>query len=54
VQVLKGPSKAILDSSVFDEAILVFVYKRRNYSLEPIGKDLVMIFIEQLRRELGL
>jgi hypothetical protein len=40
MQVLKGPSKAILNGSRFDETILIFLNNAHNDSLQPISQKL--------------
>jgi hypothetical protein len=40
MDILKGPSKAVLDGSIFNKIILVFVNKGDYLLLESIGQQL--------------
>jgi len=54
VNVLKCPSKTILYCSGFDKTILVLVISCGMIDWGLLARSLVMIFIEELRREMGL
>ena len=53
-KVFKTPSQAVLNGSILQKPILVFMDQFENYFLQSVGQQLVMIFNTLFNKEIGL